>query len=160
MTSHYSTTSLLSLIFSTASIVALAQTAPPAELAGLQGVWARSEADCKLDLTAMWDRGDIDRVIATSYAKIGFCPTGFALLYEAHRCRADAITAQGNTLAFKSSCSTKGQPSSPRFTITREGPDRLSFDEADFTDDLFTLKGSYVRCSRAYTCEEQLDLIP
>ena len=38
---------LLALLLASTSGAALAQSSPPPELAELQGVWARSEADCE-----------------------------------------------------------------------------------------------------------------
>lgn len=126
-------------------------------LADLQGSWARSKADCHADVAGKLARGDIDRVIATSYEMIGICREGIELLFQPQHCTIQSAVPGAGGLTLSGPCQVKGQPNPARFTITPLPSGAIRFNEQDFAQNYFSISGDYVRCSRAYTCTEPLD---
>ncbi len=128
----------------------------PTSLADLQGVWAHTPADCRRDLDGEWDRGEIDRVIATSFEKIGICPNGVEILFQPQHCTATSVSATSSGLEVRGPCRVKGYHLDARFIIKRT-PFGISFNKDDFNANYFWIEGDYVRCSKSYSCTEPLN---
>jgi len=125
-------------------------------LADLQGVWAHTPADCKRDLAGEWQRGEIDRVTATSYSKIGICRDGVEMLFQPQHCTATSVSATSSGLEVRGPCRVKGSHLKARFTI-KHTPFGISFNMKDFDAGYFWIEGDYVRCSKSYSCTEPLN---
>jgi hypothetical protein len=127
------------------------------EFKDLVGVWAHTSAACSDYTSGKVDRLP-DRVSKTPYELIGICTNGVELLYQPVGCRTNASNVEGvPRVEVDSLCSVKDyEPQGGHFRIEVNGPNSISFHEADFTGN-FSISGDYVRYERHYLCSDRVN---
>jgi hypothetical protein len=117
----------------------------------LTGIWAHSEEDCKMKMSGALDKGDLDRVQTSSYELVGICDDGLDMLYQPVNCGASDIVKQEELIEFRAACRVKDYVADKRERVLLKVGDS---DHIQFADQNFMVFGSYVRCSRSYSCEK------
>jgi hypothetical protein len=115
------------------------------------GIWGHSEDDCKKKMSGALDRGDLDRVQASSYELVGICDDGLDMLYQPVNCGASGIVKQEDLIEFHAACRIKDYVADKRQRVLLKVEDA---DHIQFADQEFMVFGKYVRCSRTYACEK------
>lgn len=112
--------------------------------ANLIGTWAHTAEACKIETAE-----GLDNVTRRQSEMIGICGNEVDLLYEAFRCTTETVDKVGAPMELDMACRTKDyEPEKQHVQLKSIGTNALQFSTPNFA-----IKGDYVRCSQAYSCD-------